>query len=925
MKRIVFLTIFSLVSTVIYSQLSGDGSYSNPWSGTLDGDMTWSGTKYINGDITVDNETLTISPGAIIIFLAEGADLIITGTGKLVASGSASSMITFTADDDNDGNYGETGERWGHIWFNAPSESNASSIEYCIIEYGDVHLFTDYRGYGGAIHADFSNLTISHSILRNNYGYWGGAIFINKDKGPSINNCYIINNQSSRGGGGIYCWDKSNSVISNCIFESNACLEPSTEYYSGGGLCAQTSTSIKVINSTFVNNTTKQANGAGIEFYISNNAKIINSIFWGSDNQVYLRDTKGNTVINCAIQSIIPSGSVNCIVLNASNSDPSGPNFTNPSNSDWSLQFISPCRDAGVNSYTGVIIPSTDYLGNSTIYNKDIGAYEVQYSRWKTDPSDKSTWNAPGNWEQGIHPSHANATGDVLIPALASSSIAPDVSNVTVPSGKYMVLEPGAKATISTLTNNGTLFLRSNASQRSSLITDSYSGNDAVIEIFLSGGGTEEEDNFKWHYIASPVSSLPVSVFSAVTPDVAQFVESRPTMDLMQGWVAYDGYVYSTGLTNGPTFSTLTTGTNGKGYNYFDYNDHLFTFTGSLNTSDVVAPLGFSGNPSLHGFNLLGNPFMSGLDWDYIVNDPGYPANTSKGVYFTRDNVQCTYINGVGIPGDVTGIIPPMQGFFTKTYSTGNSITLSASARTHDNIHPYYKGSGNTISLVRLALQGNEQTDETVVRFDDYAKSSLDNDFDMVKMIMSGTRTQIYTSLDAVDYAINGLPFPETKTEIPVVVILSAPGSYTINALQIQNLPEYNVRLKDLTAGVTVDLRETPEYIFSDEAGKIAGRFILEVSNISTGIESPAAGNEDFRIYTTGGILNIIPLSQTWDGKIGSVRIIDLNGRIIHSVNSVYFHSGTPLQIKAPEQSGLYFVDIRTGLLKHIARFIVKQ
>jgi len=192
-------------------------------------------------------------------------------------------------------------------------------------------------------------------------------------------------------------------------------------------------------------------------------------------------------------------------------------------------------------------------------------------------------------------------------------------------------------------------------------------------------------------------------------------------------------------------------------------------------------------------------------------------------------------------------------------------------------------------------------------------------------MIMSGTRTQIYTSLDAVDYAINGLPFPETKTEIPVVVILSAPGSYTINALQIQNLPEYNVRLKDLTAGVTVDLRETPEYIFSDEAGKIAGRFILEVSNISTGIESPAAGNEDFRIYTTGGILNIIPLSQTWDGKIGSVRIIDLNGRIIHSVNSVYFHSGTPLQIKAPEQSGLYFVDIRTGLLKHIARFIVKQ
>ncbi len=53
-----------------------------------------------------------------IIFISEGADLIITGTGQLNASGTSGSKITFTADDDNDGNYGETGERWGHIVFN---------------------------------------------------------------------------------------------------------------------------------------------------------------------------------------------------------------------------------------------------------------------------------------------------------------------------------------------------------------------------------------------------------------------------------------------------------------------------------------------------------------------------------------------------------------------------------------------------------------------------------------------------------------------------------------------------------------------------------------------------------------------------------------------------------------------------------------
>ena len=112
--------------------------------------------------------------------------------------------------------------------------------------------------------------------------------------------------------------------------------------------------------------------------------------------------------------------------------------------------------------------------------------------------------------------------------------------------------------------------------------------------------------------------------------------------------------------------------------------------------------------------------FSSGLNWDDIVNSTvfTYPANTSKSVFFTRDDVQCTYVNGVGVPADVNGIIPPMQGFFTKTYSTGNTITLSASARTHNNIHARYKGAA-IIPLVRLSITEESISDETVVRFDE--------------------------------------------------------------------------------------------------------------------------------------------------------------------------------------------------------------
>jgi len=660
----------------------------------------------------------------------------------------------------------------------------------------------------------------------------------------------------------------------------------------------------------------------------SPNARIINSIFWGSSTkQIYCyANSSAGSLINSAYCGITYSHGtpVNSFVLNTSNSAADGPNFTATDGSDWSLQFISPCRDAGVNTYTGVTIPTSDYRGNGRIGNKDMGALEVLYSRWKTDPSDIYTWTSPGNWEQGIHPLHADATGDIVIPYLASSAYAPDVASVNVQTGKYMILEPGAKASIASLTNNGTLQIRSDDTRRSSLITDSYSGNPADINVFLSGGGTEEEDNFKWHYISSPVSSLSASVFTGTTPDLAQYVESRPTLSLMQGWVAYDGYVYSTGLTNGPTFSSLTTGSNGKGYNYFDYFDHNYSFSGMLNTSDVTATLGFSGNATLHGYNLLGNPFMSGLDWDYIVSDVNYPTSTSKGVYFTRDNVQCTYINGVGIPGDVTGIIPPMQGFFTKTYASGNSITLTSAARTHDNIHSYYKGSPAAIPLVRLSLEGADYTDETVLRFDEKAKSGFDYDFDMVKLMPSAARTQIYTALDGINYAINGQPFPDTILRIPVAINITSDGMHTITAAAVRELFWYNVKLIDKFTGITTDLKKTPSYSFAASKGSVTDRFILVVSNSLTAVEKETERQDDFRVYQDGDYINIISRSQRWEGRTGSVTLNDLTGKLTGRYENIMFRTDNIVQVPAPGHKGVVFVTVKSGAMAQTFKAVIR-
>ncbi len=376
-----FAVAFSFfLSISAFGQLSGDGTYSSPWSGTVSVNTFWDGTVYVSGDIAVDAGTLTIAPGATIIFLSESADLRITGTGGLWAEGTFGGAILFTSDDDNDGIYGESGERWGHISFE--SSTGTSVIKHCTVEYG-YKSGPGIEGYGGGIHVNTDAVTITDCVIRDNYALWGGGLFVNQNRSPEISGCYVRDNVSLHGGGGFYFWNGSGSSVTNCVFHGNQSQEPSTTYYTGGGLAAQTNCSINVVNCTFVDNTSYRAEGQSLLLHSSPDSRVVNSVFWGSPaNQIYCYGTTGAVIINSAYRGITyttGSSPVNSIVLDASNEAVDGPNFVSYDGSDWSLKYVSPCRDAGVNSYSGVTVPSNDYNGVPIKGTKDIGAYEVAY------------------------------------------------------------------------------------------------------------------------------------------------------------------------------------------------------------------------------------------------------------------------------------------------------------------------------------------------------------------------------------------------------------------------------------------------------------------------------------------------------------------------------------------------------------------
>ncbi len=950
MKKLLLLLSVILLPYSLYSQLDGIGTFDDPFSGgLLRAGMTWSAPKiYVSGEITVGARAiLTINQGVTVVFTTPEAGIYVTSRGAINANGTL-----FTADSDNDGIYGENGEVHSNIILGS---IGVCTFTNCIFEYGSSSMGGSIRqttgspvftscifrnnkatSMGGAFYSEnLVSALFTDCQFYNNTAPEGGAVYTGYDSGPEFLNCRFYSNTASggTGGGGLFIEENSSPSLVNSLIYGNT----TSGTTGGGGIYIGTSDPLSMGDAVIQNSVIANNSAGGLpgnEIYVAGPYvfHITNTIAWGSANSVYYNASPlSDNFINSAIQRVYnSSGDINidtftdCISLNSVNDAADGPNFTDPAGSDYSITFESPLMDKGTFSVFPTP-PETDFEGNPRVGLPDIGAYEVQYCRWSTSAA-TTIWSDAGNWEGGLPTSNR----DILIPSGATNYPTGSSSQeFTIGPGKQMVIQPDARLTLGVLTNNGILKLQSTQLRSASVILGSYvrgTGGTEEIQLAVKGSvtGDPEMRMYNWHYVSTPVSSLPTGVFTTRTLDLAHFVEPLPEGDPIEGWVAFDGYNYMTTEMSGPGFSSLTPG---KGYDLYTESDEVFTFGGQLNVSDVQVNLSYrEGAPTLYGYNLIGNPFPSGLDWNAVLNSEyfSYPEETSSTIFYTRNNEPAVYAAGVGIPADVTGIIPPMQGFFTKTYRTGNTINLPAAARTHDNIHDRYKGSPEEIPLVRLAVSEGQMKDETVVRFDARAKTGLDYSFDAVKLFFSPSKTGIYSLESGSKYAINAQPFPGETLEIPLAVNFINSGSHTISCSQLQRLGSYKVELIDKVTGLTTDLNSVKNITVNTNAGITADRFILKFSNLMTGIEDPVITARAFSIYQANSVINIEPLADEWDGITGTVTLLDLNGKPVIIRNNTEFRKGSLIQLPQPAVEGIYIVDIRSGVMRHTARMIIK-
>jgi PKD repeat protein len=139
-------------------------------SGYITEDETWiDAVHLVTSDVYVDGATLTIEPGAVVMF-ASGRGLYIGYTGgssgaTLLAEGSADKPITFTSSAAT-----KTPGDWDFIGF-YDGASSVSSMKYCMVEFGG-----GYSDNYGSIHIESRSLSIENTTISysENFGVSAG-------------------------------------------------------------------------------------------------------------------------------------------------------------------------------------------------------------------------------------------------------------------------------------------------------------------------------------------------------------------------------------------------------------------------------------------------------------------------------------------------------------------------------------------------------------------------------------------------------------------------------------------------------------------------------------------------------------------------------------------------------------------------------
>jgi hypothetical protein len=511
-----------------------------------------------------------------------------------------------------------------------------------------------------------------------------------------------------------------------------------------------------------------------------------------------------------------------------------------------------------------------------------------------------------------------NLTIDNAVGVTLSSTQTIITNNLTINSGKIFKIEAAKNLTvtgvISNYGGNAGFVLESTVSGTASLIHNNVNV-PATVQRYISGNAED------WHFLASPVfnqviassSWVPAGTYGNGTGyDLYVFDEPTPC------WV----YQLNTSPTstgenpNWPTVHPTANFVSGRGYLYsVQASNPTNQFAGNLNNGAVsyAVTKNSTSDPLLIGFNLIGNPYPSAIDWkaslgwtrsNLLDSGGGYdmwiwnPSTNNYGVY---NSLASTGTNGI------SNFIAPMQGFFVRADSNAN-IAMTNDIRVHTGASNWFKNvptknHENPENIkVKISSQSGLGSDEVLLQF-----GSSSNQAGAAKLYSTiKTAPSAYFTTEERELTVRYLTNTTNNPIVPLAFKPGSDGNYTVS-INFDTANYDFVLLEDTKTKTKHDLKNNPTYDFKATLEDSFDRFLLHFDEV------PIRNNKlPIRIYYNE---NEIVFDVSLIPKDTAVTLFDTLGRKIlekkirgKTIHYLPFNNKNQMFIVKAISNGLSFI-----------------
>lgn len=445
---------------------------------------------------------------------------------------------------------------------------------------------------------------------------------------------------------------------------------------------------------------------------------------------------------------------------------------------------------------------------------------------------------------------------------------------------------------------------------------------DVTMQRYLASG-------FGYKYLSSPFQDATVSELAedidlgATFPTLYRYNQNRAS----SGWVSYivpsnplvaiEGYAANFGSNPAPVTADIT---------------------GVVNNHTITSPTLYNHNqPYTLGFNLVGNPYPSPVDWDLSagwtrtnIDDAIYYYNAGTDDQYT--GTYSSYINGISSDGIAGNIIGSMQGFFIHvadgTYPVAGTLSIHNDARINDLNPDFHRELPNLAPMLRLTAAFADESypaDPVVVYFEENARTTFEEERDALKMLNTDPLVPNLYAFSADNAMLSICAWPTLKDStgsIPLVLQTDRAGWITFKGQDMKQLPpHWNIYIRDAAAKVIRDIqKETPYRLYLDK-GEYKDRFSLVFQRKGDPGTDPG-GNAPgvFNAFSVAGKL----YASVQNGNTTRCRITvtNLQGQVVLRQE---LPGNGQHELKALLSSGVYIVSFYAPQLQYSKKVLVTR